>query len=219
MNAEQGMFGVVDSESSFLLAAASSLHFVVLALVAFRISTRATWRRIRRAYRREGIPLRSSCKSYGTVGISITFILAAVPARLPTAYPFRSMGTFCRWCHGRHMRTWPTAISSRSTPTWARFRATPDLRDLTPHCTSRTFANEIDEGEGRVQALTPASRGSSTPTAADVPDRKSTASLWKGAASRPSTDPLSCQEMQERLYESGSCVQKSCANSIIRVFL
>src|SRR5215469_9440776 len=92
--------------------------------------------------------------------------------------------------------------------------STPNLRDLTPHCTSRTFANEIDEGEGRVQALTPASRGSSTPTAADVPDRKSTASLWKGAASPPSTDPLSCQEKQERLYESRSCVQKSCANSI-----
>jgi hypothetical protein len=32
MNAEQEMFGVVDSESSFLLAAASSLHFAVLAL-------------------------------------------------------------------------------------------------------------------------------------------------------------------------------------------
>ena len=39
----------------------------------------------------------------------------------------------------------------------------------------------------------------------------STASLEKGATSPPSPDPLSCKEMQERFYESGSCVQKNCA--------
>jgi hypothetical protein len=43
-----------------------------------------------------GIRLRSSSRSSDTVRISITFIRVAVPAPLPTAYPFRLMGTFCR---------------------------------------------------------------------------------------------------------------------------